>query len=82
MGDLVCVKPDVEKPKHNWSMISHKSIGNVKEIREDVGDIVVDFQEQKGWIGAISDMMVVYSKGISLFEELYYLNLAHSCGNG
>ncbi|XP_073708853.1 uncharacterized protein ftr79 [Garra rufa] len=57
IGDKVCVKPSVKTPKYLWGSVSHKSIGSVINVQSET--VTVDFPEQKGWIGQVSEMEVV-----------------------
>ncbi|KAK2884232.1 hypothetical protein Q8A67_017869 [Cirrhinus molitorella] len=54
IGDKVRVKPSVETPKYLWGSVSHKSIGSVINVQGET--VTVDFPEQKGWIGEVSEM--------------------------
>ncbi|KAF4099524.1 E3 ubiquitin-protein ligase TRIM36 [Onychostoma macrolepis] len=54
IGDKVCVKPSVETPKYLWGSVSHKSIGSVRNVQGET--VTVDFPEQEGWIGQVSEM--------------------------
>ncbi|KAK7150334.1 hypothetical protein R3I93_011553 [Phoxinus phoxinus] len=57
IGDKVCVKPSVKTPKYLWGSVNHKSIGSVINVQGET--VTVDFPEQEGWIGEVSEMELV-----------------------
>ncbi|XP_051731605.1 uncharacterized protein LOC127502618 [Ctenopharyngodon idella] len=59
IGDKVCVKPSVETPKYLWGSVKRKSIGRVINVQGET--VTVDFPEQEGWIGEVSEMDLVVS---------------------
>ncbi|XP_048062451.1 E3 ubiquitin/ISG15 ligase TRIM25 isoform X3 [Megalobrama amblycephala] len=59
IGDKVCVKPSVETPKYLWGSVNHKSTGRVISVQGET--VTVDFPEQEGWIGEVSEMELVVS---------------------
>ncbi|XP_067239104.1 E3 ubiquitin/ISG15 ligase TRIM25 isoform X4 [Chanodichthys erythropterus] len=59
IGDKVCVKPSVETPKYLWGSVNHKSIGRVISVQGET--VTVDFPEQEGWIGEVSEVELVVS---------------------
>ncbi len=61
VGDHVRVKASVSNPRYAWGEITRKSVGVVKRIDSD-GDVTVDFLEQKGWKGYITEMEIVSSE--------------------
>ncbi|XP_072540919.1 uncharacterized protein [Salminus brasiliensis] len=60
VGDKVRVKLTVQTPKHQWGGVTHKSVGTVKAIKDDV--VTVDFPECKSWKGMVSEMERITSK--------------------
>lgn len=59
VGDRVCVKPSVSTPKYKWGTVTHKSVGVVVAISPNGRDVTVDFPQQNGWTGLLSEMEVV-----------------------
>ena len=58
VGDRVRVKSSVTKPKYNWGQVKSTSIGKLTRIDDD-GDCCVNFPEQSGWTGLLTEMEVV-----------------------
>ncbi|XP_062858606.1 E3 ubiquitin/ISG15 ligase TRIM25-like [Trichomycterus rosablanca] len=57
IGDRVRVKPSVGTPKHKWGKVTRQSVGVVKTLNGE--EINVDFPEQSGWHGFVSEMEFV-----------------------
>lgn len=53
---MVCVKPTVLYPKYKWGAINHSNSGIVKKISPDGVECQVDFCQQSGWTGLVSEM--------------------------
>ena len=67
-GDKVKVKSDIGKPKYDWGKVKKGSVGIVKAVVK--GDIViVDFPEQAGWKGLMSEMEIVERKSTFTPDE-------------
>ncbi|XP_043075914.1 tripartite motif-containing protein 6 isoform X2 [Puntigrus tetrazona] len=67
-GDKVRVKPSVETPKYLWGSVSHGSIGSVINVQGEA--VTVDFPEQQGWIGEVSEMELVPALGSQTHARL------------
>ncbi|XP_026089174.1 E3 ubiquitin/ISG15 ligase TRIM25-like [Carassius auratus] len=70
IGDKVCVKPSVETPKYLWGSVSHKSIGSVINVQGE--SVTVNFPEQEGWIGDVSEMELVVSTDLGFPSHAYF----------
>ena len=57
-GTRVRVKPSITDPKYGWGMVTHGSVGILREYDSD-GDPVVDFPEQSGWHASPEELEVV-----------------------
>jgi len=57
IGSHVSVRPGVT-PKHNWGSVKPNSVGVVKSLNSDGVGCTVDFPEQSGWNGVLSEMML------------------------
>ncbi|XP_051500622.1 E3 ubiquitin/ISG15 ligase TRIM25-like [Myxocyprinus asiaticus] len=64
IGNRVRVRSSVTNPKHGWGEVTHSCIGVIKQIQGEY--LTVDFPEQIGWIGIISEMELVTSAGSEL----------------
>ncbi|XP_076866324.1 uncharacterized protein LOC143517553 isoform X1 [Brachyhypopomus gauderio] len=58
-GDRVRVKASVSEPKFGWGYISAESVGRVKDLCGE--GVKVDFVEQSGWCGLVSEIELVSS---------------------
>ncbi|ROI33829.1 E3 ubiquitin/ISG15 ligase TRIM25 [Anabarilius grahami] len=72
IGDKVCVKPSVETPKYLWGSVNHKSIGRVINVQGET--ITVDFPEQEGWIGEVSEMELAVSADLEIQGESLHVD--------
>ena len=70
MGDLVRVRASVSRPIYGWGDVDHSSIGPVVSLEPNPKvnpspKVIVDFPEQHGWRGRVSELEVVvdYSEG-------------------
>ena len=52
------VRASISKPRYDWGYVDHTSIGPVHSL-EDPDEVIVDFPEQHGWRGLISELEVV-----------------------
>ena len=53
---MVCVKSSVMSPKYKWGAVNHSNIGSVTSISPDGVECQVDFVQQSGWTGLVSEM--------------------------
>ncbi|CAH0722311.1 unnamed protein product, partial [Brenthis ino] len=58
-GDRVRVRAAVTQPRYKWGCIDHTSIGTVTAISSNGRDLTVDFPQQPGWTGQVSEMELV-----------------------
>ncbi|XP_020288916.1 E3 ubiquitin-protein ligase HERC2 isoform X1 [Pseudomyrmex gracilis] len=61
VGDKVRVKASVTEPKYNWGSINHHCVGVITAITNNGKNVTVDFPQQHGWTGCISEMEKVPS---------------------
>ena len=54
VGDLVRVRPDIDKPKFDWGEASHSSVGRLTWYFED--RCTVDFPTHANWNGLLSEL--------------------------
>ena len=59
VGDIVRVKESVVSPKYKWGAVNHTNIGSVTNISPDGMECQVDFLQQSGWTGLVSEMELV-----------------------
>ncbi len=53
------VRATVSSPRYNWGSVTHTSVGIVVELSNGGRDLKVDFPQQRGWTGFVSEMEVV-----------------------
>ena len=53
---MVRVKASVLSPKYKWGAVNHSNIGPVTKISPDGVECEVDFFQQSGWTGLVSEM--------------------------
>nr|XP_026484631.1 probable E3 ubiquitin-protein ligase HERC2 isoform X1 [Vanessa tameamea] len=58
-GDRVRVRAAVTQPRYKWGCIDHTSVGTVTAISSNGRDLTVDFPQQPGWTGQVSEMELV-----------------------
>ncbi|XP_049884481.1 probable E3 ubiquitin-protein ligase HERC2 isoform X2 [Pectinophora gossypiella] len=58
-GDRVRVRAAVTQPRYKWGCIDHTSVGTVTAISANGRDLTVDFPQQPGWTGQVSEMELV-----------------------
>ncbi|KAG7303974.1 hypothetical protein JYU34_010894 [Plutella xylostella] len=58
-GDVVRVRAAVTQPRYKWGCIDHNSVGTVVGISNSGRDLTVDFPQQPGWTGQVSEMELV-----------------------
>ncbi|CAG9575570.1 unnamed protein product [Danaus chrysippus] len=58
-GDRVRVRAAVTQPRYKWGCIDHSSVGTVTAIQSNGRDLTVDFPQQPGWTGQVSEMELV-----------------------
>ncbi|CAH2243797.1 jg12710 [Pararge aegeria aegeria] len=58
-GDRVRVRAAVTQPRYKWGCIDHTSVGTVTSISSNGRDLTVDFPQQPGWTGQVSEMELV-----------------------
>ncbi|CAG4926206.1 unnamed protein product [Colias eurytheme] len=58
-GDRVRVRAAVTQPRYKWGCIDHTSVGTVTAISTNGRDLTVDFPQQPGWTGQVSEMELV-----------------------
>ncbi|XP_022131000.2 probable E3 ubiquitin-protein ligase HERC2 [Pieris rapae] len=58
-GDRVRVRSAVTQPRYKWGCIDHSSVGTVTAISSNGRDLTVDFPQQPGWTGQVSEMELV-----------------------
>ncbi|XP_041973907.1 probable E3 ubiquitin-protein ligase HERC2 [Aricia agestis] len=58
-GDRVRVRAAVTQPRYKWGCIDHTSVGTVTAISNNGRDLTVDFPQQPGWTGQVSEMELV-----------------------
>ncbi|XP_066595212.1 E3 ubiquitin-protein ligase HERC2 [Prorops nasuta] len=56
VGDKVRVKASVAVPKYKWGSVNHHSIGIVKAIINNGKEVYIDFPQQTGWTGCVTEM--------------------------
>ncbi|RLU17868.1 hypothetical protein DMN91_010107 [Ooceraea biroi] len=61
VGDKVRVKASVVEPKYNWGSVNHHCVGVVTAITNNGKNVSVDFPQQHGWTGCITEMEKVPS---------------------
>ncbi|XP_072748341.1 E3 ubiquitin-protein ligase HERC2 [Anoplolepis gracilipes] len=61
VGDKVRVKASVTEPKYNWGSVNHHCVGVVTAITNNGKNVSVDFPQQHGWTGCVSEMEKVPS---------------------
>ena len=54
IGQLVRVKPTVDRPRYKWGNVKRGSVGVVAGIKK--GDVIVDFPEQPRWHGLMKEL--------------------------
>ncbi|CAH0405793.1 unnamed protein product [Chilo suppressalis] len=59
VGDRVRVRAAVTQPRYKWGCIDHTSVGTVTAISSNGRDLTVDFPQQPGWTGQVSEMELV-----------------------
>ncbi|XP_022827451.1 probable E3 ubiquitin-protein ligase HERC2 [Spodoptera litura] len=59
VGDRVRVRAAVTQPRYKWGCIDHTSVGTVTSISSNGRDLTVDFPQQPGWTGQVSEMELV-----------------------
>ncbi|KPJ06671.1 putative E3 ubiquitin-protein ligase HERC2 [Papilio machaon] len=58
-GDRVRVRAAVTQPRYKWGCIDHTCIGTVTGVSGNGRDLRVDFPQQPGWTGQVSEMELV-----------------------
>ncbi|CAH2068345.1 unnamed protein product, partial [Iphiclides podalirius] len=58
-GDRVRVRAAVTQPRYKWGCIDHTCVGTVTGISSNGRDLTVDFPQQPGWTGQVSEMELV-----------------------
>ncbi|XP_048005438.1 probable E3 ubiquitin-protein ligase HERC2 [Leguminivora glycinivorella] len=58
-GDRVRVRSAVTQPRYKWGCVDHTSVGTVIGIAHNGRDLTVDFPQQPGWTGQVSEMELV-----------------------
>ncbi|KAJ0180993.1 hypothetical protein K1T71_003078 [Dendrolimus kikuchii] len=58
-GDRVRVRAAVTQPRYKWGCIDHSSVGTVTSVSSNGRDLTVDFPQQPGWTGQVSEMELV-----------------------
>ncbi|XP_028033518.1 probable E3 ubiquitin-protein ligase HERC2 [Bombyx mandarina] len=59
VGDRVRVRAAVTQPRYKWGCIDHTSVGTVTAVSTNGRDLTVDFPQQPGWTGQVSEMELV-----------------------
>ncbi|XP_068628740.1 probable E3 ubiquitin-protein ligase HERC2 [Battus philenor] len=59
VGDRVRVRAAVTQPRYKWGCIDHTCVGTVTGISSNGRDLTVDFPQQPGWTGQVSEMELV-----------------------
>ncbi|CAK1599489.1 unnamed protein product [Parnassius mnemosyne] len=58
-GDRVRVRAAVTQPRYKWGCVDHTCVGTVTGISSNGRDLTVDFPQQPGWTGQVSEMELV-----------------------
>lgn len=58
-GDRVRVRAAVTQPRYKWGCIDHACVGVVTAVAANGRDLTVDFPQQPGWTGQVSEMELV-----------------------
>lgn len=59
VGDRVRVRAAVTQPRYKWGCVDHTSVGTVTAISSNGRDLTIDFTQQPGWTGQVSEMELV-----------------------
>ena len=59
VGKQVRVKKTVSNPSSGWGGVNHDSVGTVTKVVTSTGAVMVDFPEQKAWMGILSELEVL-----------------------